>query len=165
MPLPYFSYPFFSILFPRYKWFVLWYHFVWNYILSTFVWTLGLIVVPNTFVSENWGKHNNSRCKAILCFYLFIRYNLFVGYEVLLQLQSGRPSLVKKKDFADHKKILYTFSAHKINNENVFSKGPFQYDVIMLRWVGSLRMLISWWQWWQVGGWWWLTVFLMTNDD
>ena len=41
----------------------------------------------------------------------------------------------------------------------LFSKGPFQYDVIMVRWVGSLKMFNFWWQWWQVGGWWGLTVF------
>ena len=44
-------------------------------------------------------------------------------------------------------------------------KGTFQYDVIMVRWVGSLKMLNLWWQWWQVGKWWGLTIFLMTNDD
>ena len=32
-------------------------------------------------------------------------------------------------------------------------KGSFQHDVIMVRWVGSLKMLNLWWPWWQGGGW------------
>ena len=54
---------------------------------------------------------------------------------------------------------------HQNEKKKLFCKRPFQYDVIMVRWVGSLKTLIFWWQWWQVDGWWGLIVFLMTNDD
>ena len=103
-------------------------------------------------------------CKNLL-FWVFILFGFAfsICFEIGLDLEVlfalTEKSYGERQSKLSKAKMSVTFD--NCQHYQKVHKGPFQYDVIIVKWVCNLKMLNFWWQWWQVGGWWGLTTLFV----